>query len=138
MARKYRIIEFRVGAVPVVLDVASPWDHTKGLIGEDSMIQAVRLGDGTWLLMDEEGGIKGLPFNRAVSALARKIDTSVYDRVFYASPGLARPGDAGVYMVLGNFVITRHVSGKGKGPGVTDADIEKYTSAPQTPAEIGA
>jgi hypothetical protein len=128
---KYRILSCRVGAGPETVEVESPWQYTKEFIdttessGRDSYIEAVCLEDGVLIYCDEEGMIKKLPINRLLPARAPEIDEESFFVIY--REGLAHPGEMGIHVLRGNFILTRHDVDTDEPRNLTDEDIKKYT-----------
>ena len=93
-----KILLFPVKADPRVLDIAKGLQPMQDLVG--GYIENVTLEDGVGLVCNEEGKLRNLPLNRAVSELR---DT-----------------------IRGPFFISRY-NDEGETVDVTDSDVAKYT-----------
>jgi hypothetical protein len=122
------IIVCEVGCAPYVHDIeATPWNFVKELIGENSYVQILRLEDGVDVFSDEDGISKRLKHNRSIPAKAPVLNPGV-DFISYSSNpvDMAKPGEEGLFRILGPFILTRTDPNDGESISLTEGDVEKY------------
>lgn len=129
-----RALVVRVGREPVVEQLrATPHgsyiDELQRVCGGN--VQIVTMDDGVDLWCNEDGIALGLPINRVIEAAPRAELGGIFEgaEVIYvedADEPLARPGEAGVWKIYGDFLMLR-TDKYGECCSVTDADVERWT-----------
>lgn len=97
MAKKIKILALRPLEKPVVEEIEDSLEAMQKFVG--GYIQSVPVGDGLDMILDEEGKLKGKPYNR-----------SLFD---------------GQDVAVGDVFITK-VNSNGNSVSLTQSDIDKY------------
>lgn len=107
--RAKRTMVFRVGKKLLVDFVHDDLETWQKLVG--GLIERLPLFKGVVLYCNEEGRLTGLPVNRKLKAVGTAAGG---DFVHYTEefPGqLARPGEPGEHIILGDFFVVRESNG---------------------------
>lgn len=123
-----KVLVCDMGCAPYEHDVPmDPWDFTKGLIGEESLIQIITLEDGVLIYCDEEALMKGLKVNRTIPARAPDMPPGVDFVAYLGDPSnMAKAGEYGIYQIRGPFILTRHDYEHDAPLSLSDDDVRSY------------
>jgi len=128
---KLTVLLVKVGEVPIVAAFNSTTDSgyynaMSSAVG--GMLEVIQLDDGVELWCNEEALMLDLPLNRVIPAKPRAAPTLFGQPVpiFYASPGLAKPGEPGEWRIHGDFFLARS-NDDGETVDIDQASIDKYT-----------
>ena len=119
----YPVLLFLVGEKPSIHHAVNPWQYAKEII--KGYIEVTPLRDGVEILSDEDGIMRNLPFNRLIPSRTPEVNTDFWDFVIKMHPGLADPGQMGVFAIRGDFIMTR--TRNGEPAPLTEEDIGKYS-----------
>lgn len=126
-----RVLLCRVGEKPTTYGLMRGGNDElqamRSLVG--GYIECTELDDGVNVWSNKEALLCEMPINRTVPAAPRPAPTLFGEPVdiIYAAPGLARPGEPGIWVFRGDFFMSRVNDRTGEITDVTPADIEKYT-----------
>lgn len=133
-----RVLVCRIGRAPAVEEL-QPDDRGGHLSAMQAvvggLVECVNLGHlygGVDLWCNEEGLINDLPVNCIIPAGVQPPHPDGVDFIIYAdegedAPRLARPGEAGAWIIRGDFFLS-HVDREGELADVDDATVKRWTA----------
>ena len=121
-AKAYRALVFRVGQAPVEEHILNDLRTWQKIV--DGNIQRLAISKNLILYCDEEGRFKKKPPNRGFRAMGTPTPNGAFAVYMEDTPGeLARPGQEGAYVFVGDFFIVRETV-TGVVQDLTNKDVE--------------
>lgn len=115
----------KVGCAPLVVDAEPTLEWLQAIV--DGYVQLVPIGehDGLALVCNEDGILRGLPYNADVAARAMPhLEGAFRIYVGGTEADYAQPGEMGVHRIYGDFAIVRESPDGERFIGLTDADLK--------------